>query len=457
VVIRERDLAGGEAERAAPAARLPDDPVTREDGAVMLNGDDRACEQVATLRRLAIREDASDSKRVPAIATPSSRRVQMGLQGRHGGQQTRVGCGRREGGVQWGCRSLARPTGVPRVSRQITIVLTAMTGLLLLARAAAAQDDPTPPVPLSSLKDEPGGHPTTMAERNPLSVDLKAVAKRLGLPVPAPAPAAGHAGATAAHPSRATPAAAPTPADVTDYDLAKEQFYVYVPAKPADDGKYGVMVGQCFKEYAGPPKAWPAVLDAHHLIWIGAKDAGDGKTPCHRVGLLLDAAHNVAKVWPVDPDRVYLSMMTFTGPTAGAAMDYPDVFGGEIQSIAVPWYAKIKTSGKAAMTYNTDNFPQPPLKYLSVAKSHSRFYLAPRVDSAADVQWDVVLKRGYKAASFQYVTAEPVPGDKMSEYWELGGDWFDRGVTFLDAPLAELRAKAKPHVNPLPKPPAVAP
>ena len=336
--------------------------------------------------------------------------------------------------------------------------------LVALVPAAVAQEDASPPVPLADLKGKTGGHHARLAERSPLSVDLKAVAKRLGMSVPAatpPTPPARPAVASkAVHALRQTvapanPTASTTPppvADVTDYDLAKETFYVYVPPEAGPDGKYGLMVGQCFKPYDAPPKAWSAVLDAHHLIWIGARDAGDGRAPVQRVGLLLDAAHDAAKVWPVDADRVYLSMMTFAGPTAATAMDYPDVFGGEIQSVGVPWYAKIKTTGKTPLTYNTDDFPQPAGKYLGAAKSHSRFYLAPRVDSAADVQWDVVVKRGYKSAGFRYVKAEPVPGVQMAEYTDLGADWFDHGVTFLDAPLVELKAKAKPATMPVAKP-----
>jgi len=51
VVVREKDLAGGESERAALLGRLPDDATLREDVAVMLSGYDRACEQVVLLRR----------------------------------------------------------------------------------------------------------------------------------------------------------------------------------------------------------------------------------------------------------------------------------------------------------------------------------------------------------------------------------------------------------------------
>ena len=40
----------------------------------------------------------------------------------------------------------------------------------------------------------------------------------------------------------------------------------------------------------------------------------------------------------------------------------------------------------------------------------------------------------------------------MSEYGDLAADWFEHGVTFLDAPLAELRPKPKPPSNPIPRP-----
>jgi hypothetical protein len=146
------------------------------------------------------------------------------------------------------------------VSRQTTTVLAVLSCTLVLARAAAAQEDASPPVPLASLKDKPGGRPATLAERSPLSVDLREVARQPGLPVAPPAPSGGRP--VALHPPAVTPATNAHLADVSDYDLAAARLDAYVPAAPADDGRFGVMVGQSFAGLAEPPMAWTAVLEA---------------------------------------------------------------------------------------------------------------------------------------------------------------------------------------------------
>jgi hypothetical protein len=313
--------------------------------------------------------------------------------------------------------------------RQLIIVLLAVSAL---ARPTGAQEEPGPAIPLADAKGRTGVVRVTLAERSPLSADIKALAKRIGL----------------VHPpvrSAATPPAAPP--DLTDYDLAKETFYVYVPPTPGDDGKYGLMVGRTFVNHSFVPQAWRPVLDARHLIWICNDNNGDDRPAAQQVGVLLDAAHGVGQVWPVDPDRIYLAMVAVRGPVCGTAFYYPDVFDGEIQAVAPAWFGSLKGFERPPLTYPIETFPAPQSKDLSLAKTHSRFFLAELSggDGARmQDQNDIILRHGFKQMNFKYVKAEQVSQADMPVYSTFAANWFDHGVAFLDAPLAELRVKAKP-------------
>jgi hypothetical protein len=282
-----------------------------------------------------------------------------------------------------------------------------------------AQDDVGPAVPIADAKTKTGAFKALLADRSPLS-GLKDIAKRVGL--------------------KATEVG-------DDYDLSKETFYVYVPKEAGDDGKYGLMVGLCFKEYGHPALAWPAVLDKKHLIWIGVTNNGDERAAAQRIGLLLDATSNIEKNWSIDPDRVYLSMNAAKGPALGTALFYPDVFTGNLGSYAAHWFIKLKTAGTQPLIYDTDDFPRPAAKNLDQAKSQSRFFTATRDEGSLKVTTDLV-KKAYSTAGFKYASFIKVPEADMGHYINYSAGWFEQGIDFLDAPLAEIRAARKPHTKP---------
>lgn len=291
--------------------------------------------------------------------------------------------------------------------------------LLIVLSTARAQDDVGPAVPIADAKSKTGAFKVTLSERSPLS-GLKDIAKRVGL----------------------------KPAEVgEDYDLSKETFYVYVPKEAGDDGKYGLMVGLCFKEYGHPATAWPAVLDKKHLIWIGVTNNGDDRSAGQRIGLLLDAASNIEKNWTIDPDRVYLSMNAGRGPATGTAFFYSDVFTGSLGSFVGHWFSKLKSTGPQSVIYNTDDFPRPTGKYWDLAKSQGRFFQASRDEGTSKGTSDLV-KKAYSGAGFKYAKFILVPEANMGHYINYSADWFEEGIDFLDAPLAEIRAAKKPHAKP---------
>src|SRR5689334_9377093 len=87
---------------------------------------------------------------------------------------------------------------------------------------------------------------------------------------------------------------------VADYDLSKQDFYVYVPSSPGEDGKYGLLDVLPFAEGHGfTPAAQKAVLEEYHLIWIAPVHGGADQPQQQRMGEMIDAVYNARKAWPI--------------------------------------------------------------------------------------------------------------------------------------------------------------
>ncbi|MBV8881331.1 MAG: hypothetical protein JO332_15300, partial [Planctomycetaceae bacterium] len=115
----------------------------------------------------------------------------------------------------------------------------------------------------------------------------------------------------------------------SDYKLADESYGVSVPASYKPGVPYGLLVfiqagdsGDCEPNFAG-------LLEKHRLIWIAANKSGNNRLTPARMGLALDAVHNMKKLYTIDPDRVYLSGVSGGGRVSSfLAPAYPDVFKG---------------------------------------------------------------------------------------------------------------------------------
>ncbi|MBS0421268.1 MAG: hypothetical protein JSR66_26410 [Proteobacteria bacterium] len=116
-------------------------------------------------------------------------------------------------------------------------------------------------------------------------------------------------------------------------DLARERFSISVPTSPhSPSGTYSLLVFVPPWPKAEVPRQWLSVLDRYHTILVTAANAGnDSPTVDRREPLILLAAHNVMKQYPVDPQRVYIG--GFSGGARIAlrlALGYPDLFHGAL-------------------------------------------------------------------------------------------------------------------------------
>jgi hypothetical protein len=114
-------------------------------------------------------------------------------------------------------------------------------------------------------------------------------------------------------------------------NLAEEKFAVYVPAQAPPHG-YALLVFVPPWSDARLPPGWAAVLDRYGVIFVSAARSGNDVTPLgRRAPLALVAAYNVMRLYPVDPERVYISGFSGGSRTAlRLALGYPDLFRGAL-------------------------------------------------------------------------------------------------------------------------------
>lgn len=151
-------------------------------------------------------------------------------------------------------------------------------------------------------------------------------------------------------------------------DLSDERLLVRVPAKPASDGRYGLLV---FVDPRNQPRfdfEWNNVLDEHGVIFVSPDNAGDDARALERrIPLVLHAYEYARRTYKLDPDRVYVA-----GAAGGSrlaqrlAFAYPDIFTGAVVN-------------SGAVELGTQESPTPSSDSLQRLRTHSRLMFATAI------------------------------------------------------------------------------
>jgi dienelactone hydrolase len=112
---------------------------------------------------------------------------------------------------------------------------------------------------------------------------------------------------------------------------AEEKFVVYVPVQAPPTG-YALLVFVPPWTDARLPPGWTAVLEHYGVIFVSAARSGNDVTPLgRRAPLALTAAQNIMRLYPVDPQRVYIGGFSGGSRTAlRLAIGYPYLFRGAL-------------------------------------------------------------------------------------------------------------------------------
>ena len=112
------------------------------------------------------------------------------------------------------------------------------------------------------------------------------------------------------------------------YDITKEPYDVSVPTSYDGTAAYG-LIAYVNSGGGGGAGSYQKVLDQHRLIWIGGTKVGNERDVPSRIGLTIDAVHQMQQRYRIDPDRIYVCGTSGGGRTAsGMGVAYADVFTG---------------------------------------------------------------------------------------------------------------------------------
>ena len=215
-----------------------------------------------------------------------------------------------------------------------------------------------------------------------------------------------------------------------DYDLAAESFEVFVPETYDPEQPFGLLVWISPASSGGLSRPDNLELLAEkRLIWVGANNSGNDRWHWYRTGLALDAAHNMQRLYNIDPGRIYISGYSGGGRVASSlGFLFPEVFRGGAYFFGCNYIRNVAVPGKPG-AYWRAGFPAPPNGDLRRIKKEHRFVL---VTGERDFNRDETEAYfgEYKRDRFKHVTYIEIP--EADHGYGVRGKWLAKVVEALD-------------------------
>lgn len=217
------------------------------------------------------------------------------------------------------------------------------------------------------------------------------------------------------------------------YDLANESFEVHVPEGYDGTEPYGLFV------WVSPTARGKVrrednleVLAEQRLIWVAANNSGNPRPRWDRIGLALDAAHAMKKLYRIDERRVYVGGYSGGGRVSTPlSMLYPEVFQGGFLFMGVDYYKTVPAPDKPGAVFPAA-FHEPPRETLKLVRERNRYVL---ITGEHDFNRPStrLYYRNYEKDGFLHLTYLEIPG--ADHYYGLRGEWLRKGIEALDSGL----------------------
>ena len=216
------------------------------------------------------------------------------------------------------------------------------------------------------------------------------------------------------------------------YDLDDETFELQVPESCSEATPCGVFVWVSPGSWGGvTDREIVPLLEERRLIWIGANRSGNTRLLWDRIALALDAAINVRRVYPTDPERVYAGGYSGGGRTASTlAVLYPEVFRGALCFMGVDFYGRAAIPSRPGAHWPAA-FREPPAARLDRVRARSRLALVTGQYDYNRAQSEVYGEL-YRRDGFRHVELILLPA--LTHYDGFPAVAFERGARALEPP-----------------------
>jgi pimeloyl-ACP methyl ester carboxylesterase len=206
-------------------------------------------------------------------------------------------------------------------------------------------------------------------------------------------------------------------------DLAHERFTIYVPHGSSPATGYGVLI--FVPPWSQPvlPAGWSAALDRRHFIFVSAANSGnEASVYDRRVPLAVLAYENIRRLYPVDPQRVFVGGMSGGSRAAlMAALAYPDIFRGVLLN-----------SGSDVL--GERGIRLPPAELFHLFQESTRLAYATGARDEFNVHADLLSQNSMRSWCVFNLWAEVVP---RLAHEVIGSEVLERALAALERPAAE--------------------
>lgn len=225
------------------------------------------------------------------------------------------------------------------------------------------------------------------------------------------------------------------------YDLARESFSLVVPESYRPEVPHGLLVWVSPGPIGGASR--PDLLRElalRRLIWVGANDAGNERPRWYRFGLALDAAHNLQKLYRIDPERIYIAGYSGGGRISSVlSVVYPEVFRGGLFMVGCDWFRPLPIPDRPGTSWPA-LYPKPAKHDLDLAKSRNRYVFLTAERDFNRIQTREVL-HAFEREGFSSTTYIEVPG--IGHYGPVPTPYWLPALDALD-PAGAALAHASP-------------
>lgn len=194
---------------------------------------------------------------------------------------------------------------------------------------------------------------------------------------------------------------------------------IYVPEDYDPKVPHGLFVWISSAADGKPIASWLKGFKQRRIIFVGLNDAGNPvDPPTMRIPLALYGYSYAVDHYNIDPQRVYVSGVSGGGRCASwVATSYADIFSGGFYMVGCNGFP--------------EKMPTPPPSVLKVMQAQNRyvFFTGDKDANLKDTQSVLKMYQQQGVRQSLYLQ-KPAGGHEAAQ-----GEWFDKGMDFLDAPL----------------------